>query len=51
LDIDIFIDMYSLARLLLRWMSVHPIGIVMSGRPCSLLVYRPMEKKYLQRSK
>jgi hypothetical protein len=51
LDVDNFMEMYSLAWLLLRRIPAHPIGMVTSGQPCSLLVCRPTEKKYHQRSK
>jgi hypothetical protein len=45
-DVDSFMDIYSLDHLLVRQIPAHPIDIVTSGRPCSLLVCRPMEKKY-----
>jgi hypothetical protein len=47
LDIDNFIDIYSLARLFERRMPMHPIGNVTFSRPCSLLICRLTEKKYL----
>lgn len=47
LDEDSFMEMYSFARGLLRWMLAHPISITTSDRPNPFLFCRLTVKKYL----